>query len=470
MAGCGNYPRLGSDAYSRIPQTPIQDLDSGEDMVRDSQKVTNVKYDLGQRLRELRKAKGDAVGHSITQESVAKALGVRYATYNSWENNRSTPRSMNDWCKLADHFNVTIDYLIRGGSASSVYLASVSREDRGIRWRLTSSELSDQQANAVRVFSLFAEGKSDAAIMSIMKARMPEIENMLLDATRDGPVEIKALKRAQDLEEALKQKYKGTEGLLDARVFSIGETNPIFNKILVGWGAKEYLLDEFQKPFASRMTIGIAGGTTLSNMFRFIKRGECPHMSICPLCISPTEVAIGVDPNTIIGDLAYRQQNYMDPIDAYTLPYVSRESMSITGDAGKVPPEALSARRVLGKAANVDMAFLGVGALDDMMSYMMSEFFRVPGGMTMEEIREKAIGDILYHIVDKKARVVDQHYDDFVCAIELDVLRDMVSAGKRVALVTHSGRKEMSRAVIEAHLVNVVIVDDVLARNLLEDA
>ena len=157
-------------------------------------------------------------------------------------------------------------------------------------------------------------------------------------------------------------------------------------------------------------------------------------------------------------------------INTFALPYVSRGARNIMANGEKVHPEVLAARRVLGKAANVDMAFLGVGALDDVMSYMMSEFFRATGGMTIDEIREKAIGDILYHIVDKKARIVDQHYDDFLCSIELDVLRDMVLQGKRVVLITHSGRKEISRAAIEAHLVNVVIVDDVLARNLLADA
>jgi len=426
-----------------------------------------MEHDLGQRLRKLRRARSDVVGYQLTQGIVAKELGVRYATYNSWENNHTTPRSMDDWCKLADYFNVTVDYLVRGGRGPSAYVTSREYEDKGIRWRLTTSELSERQANAVRVFSLFIEGRSDAEITDIMKVNMPQIENMLLDATRDGLIEIEGLRRDQYLEESLKEKYKGNEGLMGARVFTIGETNPVFNKILVGWGAKEYMLEELRRPFASRMVIGIAGGTTLANMFRFIKRGECPHMSICPLCVSPTEVAIGVDPNTIIGDLAYRQQNY---IDAFILPYVSREARNIMAHAQEAPPEVLAARRLLGKAANVDMAFLGVGALDDAMSYMMSEFFRATGGMTIDQIREKAIGDILYHIVDRKARIVDPHYDEFLCAMELDVLRDMVSEGKRVVLVTHSGRKEISRAAIEARLVNVVIIDDVLAKSLLEEA
>ncbi len=423
-----------------------------------------MKCDLGKRLRELRKSKGEVLGYPLTQEAVAKELNIRYATYNSWENNVTTPRSIEDWCKLADYFNVTIDFLMRGDYGSAIYLSQHERKDRCLSWRLKVSSMSERQIKAVKVFELFAQGKSDNEIMNITKSSIADIQNLLLDAIRDGPVEIISVKRDTELEDQLKKKYKNYPPLMDARIFSTVSTNPFFNKILVSWGAKEYLLDELSKPFGSRMLIGIAGGTTLANMFRFIKRGECPHISIYPLCISPADVAIGVDPNTIIGDFAYRQQNY---IDAFTMPYVSKETRNITFHATEVPPEVLAARRMLGKAANVDMAFLGVGALDDVMSYMMTEFFRAASGITMEELREKAIGDILYHIIDRNAQIVDKHYDDFLCSIELDVLRNMVLEGKRVVLVTHSGRKDVSRVVIREHLVNVIITDDIMARDLI---
>jgi DNA-binding transcriptional regulator LsrR (DeoR family)/DNA-binding XRE family transcriptional regulator len=421
--------------------------------------------DLGQRLKKLRRAKSDITGHQITQDMVAKALNVRYATYNSWENNHTTPRSMDDWCKLADYFNVTMDYLMRGGESEPTYLLSGEHEVNGISWRVNSNTLSDNQADALKVFSLLAEGKSNIEIFNTVNVDESGIQSMLLDSTRDGFIEITGLKRDTELEEGLKEKYGAHRRLIDVRVFSIGETNPTFNRILMGWGARDYLLEELQRPFASRMLIGIAGGTTLANMFRFIKRGECPHVSFCPLCISPTEVAVGTDSNAIVGDLAYRHQGY---VDALVLPYISRQARTIMSDAQELPPEVLAARRVLGKAANVDMAFLGVGALDDVMSYMMTEFFRVTGGMTMDEIRQKAVGDILYHIIDEDAQIVNQHYDDFICAIELDVLKNMVSEGKRVVLVTHEGREEISKVVIEAHLVNVLIVDDILAKALME--
>ncbi len=432
-------------------------------LASNEQESKSAKHDLGQRLKELRKAKSELVGYPVTQEAVTEALNIRYATYNSWENNHRTPRSMDDWCKLADYFNVTIDYLMRGGRVTSAYAATREREGRGVYWRLTTSELSERQADGVKVFSLLAEGRSDAEVTDIMKVSVSEVQDMLLDATRDGPIEITGLKRDHNLEDALKRKYKV---LMDARIFAVGETDTVFGKILVGWGAKEYFLEELKKPFASRMPIGIAGGDTLANMFRFVRRGECPHISIVPLCISPTEVAVGIDPNTIVGDLAYRHQNY---IDAFILPYVSSQARNIMTKAGESSPEALAARRVLGKAAEVDIAFLGVGALDDAMSYMMGEFFRATGGMTIDEIRGKAIGDILYHIVDRKAEIVDQDHDDFLCCIELDVLKDMVSEGKRVVLVTHSGRGKISRAAIEARLVNFVIADDVLAKSLIKE-
>lgn len=425
-----------------------------------------MKHDLGKRLKELRKAKGEALGHTLTQEAVAKELNIRYATYNSWENNVTTPRSIEDWSKLADYFNVTIDFLMRGDYESITYASQHERKDKCLSWRLKTSMMTERQAKAVKVFELFAQGKSDDEIIDITKSDMNNIQNMLLDATRDELIEITNVKRNYDLEDQLKKKYKNYPPLMDTRIFSIGNTNPIFNKILVSWGAKEYLLEELSKPFGSRMLIGIAGGTTIANMFRFIKRGECPRISIYPLCVSPADVAIGVDPNTIIGDFAYRQQNY---IDAFTMPYVSKETRDITSHVGEAPPEVLAARRMLGKAANVDMAFLGVGALDDVMSYMMTEFFRAASGITMDELREKAIGDILYHIIDKNAQIVDKRYDDFLCSIELDVLRNMVLEGKRVVLVTHSGRKDISRVVVREHLVNVIIADDIMARDLIDN-
>lgn len=57
------------------------------------------------KLKELRKS------HNLKQIEVAKAIGVESYTVGNWETNRSEP-SIEDLSKLADYFQVSVDYLI----------------------------------------------------------------------------------------------------------------------------------------------------------------------------------------------------------------------------------------------------------------------------------------------------------------------------------------------------------------------
>ena len=60
---------------------------------------------LQERLRELRKEKGE------TQAQVAKAIGIAERHYQRFEGGVNLPNLENAW-KLADHFGVSIDYLV----------------------------------------------------------------------------------------------------------------------------------------------------------------------------------------------------------------------------------------------------------------------------------------------------------------------------------------------------------------------
>ena len=58
-----------------------------------------------ERVRALRKEKGE------TQVQVAAAIGIAEQHYQRFEGGVNLPNLENAW-KLADHFNVTIDYLV----------------------------------------------------------------------------------------------------------------------------------------------------------------------------------------------------------------------------------------------------------------------------------------------------------------------------------------------------------------------
>ena len=60
---------------------------------------------FAQRLLELRKEKG------ISQADLAKQLQVSYSVVCYWETDRSEPTAPN-LVKIADYFDVTVDYLL----------------------------------------------------------------------------------------------------------------------------------------------------------------------------------------------------------------------------------------------------------------------------------------------------------------------------------------------------------------------
>ena len=62
---------------------------------------------LGERLKRLR------VQKDLSQQELADMLKINRATLGNWEVDRTTP-GYTALCKLAKHFNVTVDYLLNG--------------------------------------------------------------------------------------------------------------------------------------------------------------------------------------------------------------------------------------------------------------------------------------------------------------------------------------------------------------------
>ena len=60
---------------------------------------------LAEKLKELRKSAG------FNQTIVANALGINYFTLGKWEQGRAEPSAV-DLVRLADYFDVTVDFLL----------------------------------------------------------------------------------------------------------------------------------------------------------------------------------------------------------------------------------------------------------------------------------------------------------------------------------------------------------------------
>ena len=74
------------------------------------------------KLQELRKER------KISQQELANELNINVMTYNNWEKEKREP-NIETLIKLADFYNVTIDYLIGRDYSNDVgYLSDAERE------------------------------------------------------------------------------------------------------------------------------------------------------------------------------------------------------------------------------------------------------------------------------------------------------------------------------------------------------
>lgn len=108
------------------------------------------------RVKELRKKGG------LTMEQLAQKVGVTKSRVNMWENNGSVPR-MDALMKLAQHFNVSTDYLLGNDdksnlSTSNTKLNSLQRN----LGKLNDKELAQAEGMLKAVFKdIFNDDEDD---------------------------------------------------------------------------------------------------------------------------------------------------------------------------------------------------------------------------------------------------------------------------------------------------------------------
>ena len=103
------------------------------------------------RLKELRES------HNLSQQSFANIINVSQSTVGMWESGKRTPDS-EMLAKIADYFDVSVDYLI---GRSSEY--SVNDELKGVDFALynETKELNDSQKKDVLKFVQFLKNKDE---------------------------------------------------------------------------------------------------------------------------------------------------------------------------------------------------------------------------------------------------------------------------------------------------------------------
>jgi DNA-binding transcriptional regulator LsrR (DeoR family)/DNA-binding XRE family transcriptional regulator len=414
--------------------------------------------ELGLLLRELRENKAKKLGRrKIPQREVAAALNISPGSYGSWESGRTKP-DIALLPKIASYFEVSIDFLL-GHTAHNQATPGQITTETGLAWSLRRPTQTENEEKGVEIWRRMAEGESSEVVMNTLETRFrPEIERYLLDVIYADIIRIDRLPEDTDLAEQTRQTF----GLREVKVVRMGpKTTSLFRYILLGEAARSY----FTARVYEGMKVGIAGGYSVSRLIYSLRRGECQNIDVYPLAISPVVEAIAVDTNSLVGALAYRHHGYN--VRGYCLQYASPEDFRAARDSQKF---ALT-RRILAKAKSVDIAFMGLGTFRRRLVpiYWLGDLLESQG-LSLETMRERgAVGDILYHLIDRDGQPIASEIDNLICSIELEDLREMVQWGVPVVAIASGQRKvEIARAAIKGGYANVFVINDELARAMLE--
>lgn len=433
-------------------------------------------YDIefGNRLKDLRDAKSTRMGRKLTQEVVARELGIKTGTYASWESGRNKPR-VNDLPDIADYFQVSIDYLL--GRAEGIQpRREVYASETGLCWSLRRKPNTPNEQKGIEIWRCLAEGAGLEAIKREFQIDSRDMSRYLRDAVYAEliDVDIERLPFEPELAERVREHFRVSHGvkLVDFKVVrtplkALSEEfrtpASTFGTILLGEAARRYFLEQVQ----SRMirTVGIAGGFTISRMVYALRRGECRGLDIFPLATSPVIEAIDIDANTLVGVFAYRHYGY--GVRGHALQYADSQDLRQTENPWRFAPTM----SILARARSVEMAFMGLGSLERQRLPIswLDDLLRSKG-LSMEGIRrDNPVGDVLYHLVDSEGNEVGREINDLICSISLEDLKALVQMGCKVVAVAAGKQKTaVTRAAIKARYANVLIIDDELAEGLLE--
>ena len=413
---------------------------------------------FGQRLKQLRQRKAAQLGKErLPQRRVAEKLHVSPGAYASWENGRNRP-DVDSLCHLADFFEVSTDYLL-GVSPQLRSDEETTIAPNGLIWSLRRPAETDDEYLGIALWQRLSQGDSLTAIAADLNISLweKEIQRLLIDVWYGNMIRIHQIPMNHTLEQQLKQKYK----LRDACVVASGNSPAdIISTILMGEASRLY----FKRYVRPTTKVGLAGGSAVAHMVYALRRGDCQSFEVYPLAVSPVIEAVSLDANTLVGTLVNRHAGY--DVRGYILQYADPGELQKNRNSPQLAPT----RRILAKSKSVDIAFMGLGALGrkraevDLLGDLVDTT-----GPGLNQIRKRgAVGDVLYHVIDKSGAPVVPEISNLICSIRLSDLQELIRLRVRVvAMVWGLQKTAVTQTAIEQGYANCLITDERLAQALL---
>jgi len=303
-----------------------------------------------------------------------------------------------------------------------------------------------------RVASLYyEEGKNQDEVAAIMGYSRSHISRMLAEAREAGIVEIRVnhpLERIAALEERL----AGAFNLQDVRVLK-GNGLPYAQMLRRLGGLAARLLKHKLKPDS---ILGISWGTALYEVGAMLQPIDLPGVKVVQIVGSATTLDHQVD-----GPGLARAFSMKIGGQYYTMP-----APWLVGDK-KIRDALMKERRmreVVELTRQVDIALVGIGAVDPMISSLVRA-----GCLNFNEAKEiqlmGAAGDVCGHYFDICGNLMEIPLAGYAFGIDTDTLRGIpLSIGVAGGQVKAPG----ILGALRSKLVNSLVTDDAAARKVFE--
>jgi len=297
----------------------------------------------------------------------------------------------------------------------------------------------------------YVDGRTQGEIGHEFGLSRPKVQRLLDRARTTGVIQVH-IEVPLGLDLDLETHLVDTFHLTDA-IVSPSRPDPEAQRAGVARSAARYLERTLQEGSVVAVSHGRDTGA-VPRYFRPAAAIDCVFVSAMggsPRVDAPT------NPNEICRALAERSGGRAESL--YAPAYV--ESAQVRDQL--LEQEAVG--QTLKIAATADLALVGVGGTDDACTMVRS------GCLTVDEIArlrtQGAVGDVLGNYVDVAGGRIDAPHSSRLVALSIDDLRDVDTV---VAVVSSDEKSRAVLGVLRAGIVDVLIVDETMARTVLDHA
>ncbi len=297
----------------------------------------------------------------------------------------------------------------------------------------------------------YLEEKNQAAIAKTIGVTRSMVSRMLTEAREGGIVEIRIQRPLQldsDLESVLKEKF----GLKDVFVVVTSHTNGArLTRTLGSAGAK--MLARYLAP---EKILGLAWGTSISATVDAFETAEPVPLKVAQLVGAMGARNMEYDGHDLVSRITEKLGG-----EAY---YLNAPYLCQSAEIAKAISETKSVRETISVGKKTDVALLGIGTT----SPDYSSFF-LAGYITRRELddlrKSGAVGDVCGLHFDLKGKPA---CDDF-CKRLVSIHRlDLLSIPVRLGVAGGEGKADAILGALRSKYVNVLVIDNMTARKVLE--